>query len=150
MDFNWVKSVFFYQTNRTKSNVYFLLKLALWFEWAEIITTRLSGFPDVLQPNSSGFPDVSQPNFPGFPDVLQPDSPSFPDVFWIRFKELYQNLKIPCLIKILFLCGIWFTFAKHICESARFAKAPPLPLCTYILLRKRFASIFLKQKSPNF
>lgn len=107
-------------------------------------------FPDVLQPNLSGFPDVLQPNFPSFPDVLQPDSPSFPDVFWIRFKELYQNLKIPCLIKILFLCGIWFTFAKHICESARFAKAPPLPLCTYILLRKRFASIFLKQKSPNF
>lgn len=111
---------------------------------------NLSDFPDVLQPDFSGFPDVLQPNFPSFPDVLQPESPSFPDVFWIRFKELYQNLKIPCLIKILFLCGIWFTFAKHICESARFAKAPPLPLCTYILLRKRFASIFLKQKSPNF
>lgn len=116
----------------------------------DVLQANLSGFPDVLQPDFPGFPDVSQPNLSDFPDVLQPDSPSFPDVFWIRFKELYQNLKIPCLIKILFLCGIWFTFAKHICESARFAKVPPLPLCTYILLRKRFASIFLKQKSPNF
>lgn len=98
----------------------------------------------------SSFPDVLQTILSGFPDVLQPDFSDFPNVFWFRFKELYQNLKIPCLIKILFLCGIWFTFAKHICESARFAKAPPLPLCTYILLRKRFASIFLKQKSPNF
>ena len=109
-----------------------------------------SSFPDVSHPNLSSFPDVLQPDFSCFPGVSQPDFSDFPNVFWFRFKELYQNLKIPCLIKILFLCGIWFTFAKHICESARFAKAPPLPLCTYILLRKRFASIFLKQKSPNF
>ena len=109
-----------------------------------------SGFPDVLQPNLSDFPDILQPDLSDFPGVLQPDFSDFPNVFWFRFKELYQNLKIPCLIKILFLCEIWFTFVKHICESARFEKAPPLPLCTYILLRKRFASIFLKQKSPNF
>lgn len=96
------------------------------------------------------FPDVSQPDLSDFPDVLKPNLSGFPDVFWFRFKDLCQNLKNNLPEKILFLCEIWFTFVKHICESARFAKAPPLPLCTYILLRKRFASIFLKQKSPNF
>lgn len=137
-------------TQKYKKNNSPAIQNSIFSDFPDVFQPNLSGFPDVLQPNFPSFPDVSQPNFPGFPGVLQPDSPSFPDVFWIRFKELYQILKIPCLIKILFLCGIWFTFAKHICESARFAKAPPLPLCTYILLRKRFASIFLKQKSPNF
>lgn len=148
-------------TQKYKKNNSPAIQNGIFPSFPDVLQSNLSGFPGVFLPNSSDFPDVSQPNFPGFPgvlqpnlsgfpDVLQPDSPSFPDVFLIRFKELYQNLKIPCLIKILFLCGIWFTFAKHICESARFAKVPPLPLCTYILLRKRFASIFLKQKSPNF
>lgn len=148
-------------TQKYKKNNSPAIQNGIFSSFPDVLQPNLSGFPGVFLPNLSDFPDVSQPNFPGFPgvlqpnlsgfpDVLQPDSPSFPDVFWIRFKELYQNLKIPCLIKILFLCGIWFTFAKHICESARFAKVPPLPLCTYILLRKRFASIFLKQKSPNF
>ena len=113
-------------------------------------TAFFSSFPDVLQPDLSDFPDVSQPDLSGFPDVLQPNLSNFPDVFWFRFKGLCQNLKNNLPEKILFLCEIWFTFVKHICESARFEKAPPLPLCTYILLRKRFASIFLKQKSPNF
>lgn len=95
-------------------------------------------------------PAIQNGIFSSFPDVSQPNLSDFPDVFWFRFKDLCQNLKNNSPEKILFLCEIWFTFVKHICESARFEKAPPLPLCTYILLRKRFASIFLKQKSPNF
>lgn len=95
-------------------------------------------------------PAIQNGIFSSFPDVSQSNLSDFPDVFWFRFKDLCQNKKNNLPEKILFLCEIWFTFVKHICESARFEKAPPLPLCTYILLRKRFASIFLKQKSPNF
>lgn len=137
-------------TQKYKKNNSPTIQNGIFPSFPDVLQPDFLSFPDVLQADFPSFPDVLQANLSGSPNVLQPDSPSFPDVFWIRFKELYQNLKIPCLIKILFLCGIWFTFAKHICESARFAKAPPLPLCTYILLRKRFASIFLKQKSPNF